>query len=108
MRLLGALEKQGHEQLIAFRDARSRLRGFLAIHSTALGPAFGGVRIMTYRREADALADALRLSRGMTYKCALAGLPAGGGKAVILDHPGLAREEAFEAYGRRVEALGGR
>ena len=108
MSLLAALEKQGHEQVIAFRDGRSGLRGFLAIHSTALGPAFGGVRIMAYRREQDALADALRLSRGMTYKCALAGLPAGGGKAVILDHARLARKEAFEAYGRLVQSLGGR
>jgi leucine dehydrogenase len=108
MSVLAALEKQGHEQVIAFRDGPSGLRGFLAIHSTALGPAFGGVRLMAYRREADALADALRLSRGMTYKCALAELPAGGGKAVILDHPGLARDDAFEAYGLVVEALGGR
>jgi len=108
MGLLAALEKHGHEQVIAFRDGGSRLRGFLAIHSTSLGPAFGGVRILAYRREADALADALRLSRGMTYKCALAELPAGGGKAVIFDHPRLEREEAFEAYGRVVESLGGR
>lgn len=108
MSMLAALEKQGHERVIAFRDGRSGLSGFLAIHSTVLGPAFGGVRIMAYRREADALADALRLSRGMTYKCALAELPAGGGKAVILDHQGLARAAAFEAYGRLVESLGGR
>ncbi len=108
MSILAELEKQGHEQVIAFRDGPSSLRGFLAIHSTALGPAFGGVRIMSYRSEADALADALRLSRGMTYKCALAELPAGGGKAVILEHAGLDRERAFEAYGRVVESLGGR
>ena len=108
MAVLAALGRQGHEQVTAFRDGPSGLSGFLAIHSTALGPAFGGVRIMAYRREADALADALRLSRGMTYKCALAELPAGGGKAVILDHAGLARDSAFEAYGRVVESLGGR
>jgi leucine dehydrogenase len=106
--VLAELEKQGHEQVIVFRDGPSGLRGFLAIHSTALGPAFGGVRIMTYRREQDALADALRLARGMTYKCALAELPAGGGKAVILDRRGLQRERAFEAFGRVVESLGGR
>jgi leucine dehydrogenase len=108
MKVLAALQQQGHEQVIAFRDAPSGLRGFLAIHSTALGPAFGGVRIIAYRSEDDALADALRLSRGMTYKCALAGLPAGGGKAVILDSPGLDRERGFEACGRLVESLGGR
>lgn len=108
MNVLAAIEKNGHEQVIAFRERRSGLRGFLAIHDTALGPAFGGVRIMRYRREQDALDDALRLSRGMTYKCALAELPAGGGKAVLLDHPKLARDAAFEAYGRIVESLGGR
>jgi leucine dehydrogenase len=108
MNVLAAIGTQGHEQVIAFRNGPSGLRGFLAIHSTALGPAFGGVRLMRYRREADAFADALRLSRGMTYKCALAGLPAGGGKAVILDHPKLEREAAFEAFGRVVDSLGGR
>jgi leucine dehydrogenase len=108
MDVLAAIEAEGHEQVIAFQDPRSGLRGFLAIHSTALGPALGGVRILRYRREADALADALRLSRAMTLKCALAGLPAGGGKAVVLDHPGLRRRAAFEAFGRLVEGLGGR
>lgn len=108
MSLLAQLEAQGHEQLLAFHDAPSGLRGFLAIHSTRLGPALGGVRIFRYRRERDALEDALRLSRAMTYKCAAAELPAGGGKAVILDRAGLRRTRAFEAYGRVVESLGGR
>lgn len=108
MNLLAAIAAQGHEQVIAFQDPPSGLRGFLAIHSTRLGPALGGVRLMRYRRESDALADVLRLSRAMTYKCALAGLPAGGGKAVLLDSPALERRRAFEAYGRIVQGLGGR
>ncbi len=107
MRLLRDMAAAGHERVIAFQDPAAGLAGFLAIHSTRLGPALGGVRLYRYRREADALADALRLSRAMTYKCALAGLPAGGGKAVILDRPGLRRTRAFEAYGRVVQGLGG-
>lgn len=107
MRLLHDMTSGGHERVIAFQDQAAGLRGFLAIHSTRLGPALGGVRLYRYRREGDALADALRLSKAMTYKCALAGLPAGGGKAVILDHPGLRRRRAFEAYGRVVQGLGG-
>ena len=108
MKLLEAIAGQGHEQVIAFQDGPSRLRGFLAIHSTRRGPALGGVRVMRYAREQDALADTLRLSRAMTLKCALAELPAGGGKAVLVDHAGLARRAAFEAFGRLVESLGGR
>lgn len=108
MSVLAAMAAHGHEQVIAFHDAPSGLRGFLALHSTRLGPALGGVRFHRYRDEADALADVLRLSRAMTRKCALAGLPAGGGKAVILDRPGLRRRAGFEAYGRVVEGLGGR
>jgi leucine dehydrogenase len=105
--LLAAMKKGGHEQVTAFADVASGLRGFLAIHSTRLGPALGGVRLFRYRSEEDALADALRLSRAMTMKCALAGLPAGGGKAVILDGPRLRRRRAFEAYGRVVDRQGG-
>jgi len=108
MELLASIAAQGHEQVIAFQDPPSGLRGFLAIHSTRLGPALGGVRLMRYRGEADALADVLRLSRAMTYKCGLAELPAGGGKAVLLDSSALKRRRAFEAYGRIVQGLGGR
>jgi leucine dehydrogenase len=97
-----------HEQVIAFQNRAAGLRGFLAIHDTTLGPALGGTRLWRYATEEEALADALRLSRAMTYKAALAELPCGGGKAVILDHPGLKRAEAFEAYGRLVGSLRGR
>jgi len=111
MRLVAVLERiseWGHEQVIAFQEPRSELRGFLAIHSTRRGPALGGVRLLRYPSEAEAFEDALRLSRAMTLKTALADLPAGGGKAVILDHPRLRRRAAFEAFGRIVEGLGGR
>lgn len=108
MDILKKIAAHGHEQVIAFHDAASGLRGFLAIHNTNLGPALGGVRILPYKKEEDALADALRLSRAMTYKCALAEMPAGGGKAVIIDHKDLKRAEAFTAFGRLVASLGGR
>jgi leucine dehydrogenase len=106
--LLEEMAAQGHEQVLAFQDPASGLRGFLAIHDTALGPAHGGTRLWRYTREQDALADALRLSRAMTYKAALAEVAGGGGKAVILKHPGLKRQEAFKAYGAIVESLRGR
>src|SRR5262245_25267111 len=108
MEMLEAIAAQGHEQVIVFHDGPSRLRGFLAIHSTRRGPALGGVRLLRYPHERGALADALRPSRARTFKCALAELPAGRGKAVLLDHPGLARRAAFEAFGRLVESLDGR
>ena len=108
MNLLEQLAAHDHEQVIAFQNRAAGLRGFLAIHDTTLGPALGGTRLWRYATEEEALADALRLSRAMTYKAALAELPCGGGKAVILDHPGLKRAEAFEAYGRLVGSLRGR
>ena len=98
-----------HEAVHAFFDAKSGLRGFIALHSTALGPGFGGCRMWPYETEAEALSDALRLSRGMSYKNALAGLSYGGGKAVIIaDSKKDKTEELFEAYGRVIESLGGR
>lgn len=99
---------QDHEQVIAFQNLATGLRGFLAIHDTTLGPALGGVRIWRYTSDDEALADALRLSRAMTYKASLADLPCGGGKAVILLRPELKRAEAFEAFGQLVESLRGR
>jgi len=98
----------GYEEVIAFREDACGLRGYLAIHETTLGPALGGTRLWRYADENLALADALKLSRAMTYKAALAELPCGGGKTVILDHEGLKRAAAFEAYGQLVESLGGR
>jgi leucine dehydrogenase len=102
------LEAADFEQLIVFQNRSCGLRGFLAIHDTTLGPALGGVRIRRYLNEEEALDDCLRLARGMTYKASLAELPCGGGKAVLLDHEGLQRDAAFEAYGHLVESLRGR
>ncbi|NBC20461.1 MAG: amino acid dehydrogenase [Alphaproteobacteria bacterium] len=98
-----------HEGVHAFHDAASGLRCVIAIHSTALGPAAGGCRMWDYASGADMITDALRLSQGMSYKNAMAGLPHGGGKAVIWgdSHTGKSRE-LFLAFGRAVESLQGR
>ena len=99
----------GHEQVVYCHDRASGLRAIIAIHSTALGPALGGTRFYPYETEDDALADVLRLSKGMTYKNAVAGLDLGGDKAVIIGDPARDKSEALlRAYGRFVESLGGR
>ncbi|MFQ5777788.1 MAG: Glu/Leu/Phe/Val dehydrogenase dimerization domain-containing protein [Terriglobia bacterium] len=108
MNILEQLAAQDHEQVIAFQNRATGLRGFLALHDTTRGPALGGVRLWPYSSEEEALADALQLARAMTYKAALAELPCGGGKAVLLAHAGLKRAEAFEAFGHLVESLHGR
>ena len=108
MNVFEQMAAHDYEQVIAFQNRAIGLRGFLAIHDTTLGPALGGVRIWPYASDTEALADALRLSRAMTYKASLAELPCGGGKAVIVLHPGLKREQAFEAFGQLVESLRGR
>jgi len=98
-----------HEQVAFCCDARSGLKAIIAIHNSALGPALGGCRMWPYRSEAEALTDVLRLSRGMTYKAALAGLPLGGGKSVVIGDPARDKTPAlFRALGRFVDALGGR
>ncbi len=102
-------EFDGHEQVLFAHDAETGLRAIVAIHSTALGPAFGGCRMRPYADDAEALADALRLSRGMTHKAAVCGLPLGGGKSVILGDPRRDKSPALlRAMGRTVESLGGR
>jgi glutamate dehydrogenase/leucine dehydrogenase len=99
----------GFEQVVLCHDPPTGLRAIVAVHSTKLGPALGGTRFYPYASEDDALDDVLRLARGMTYKSAAAGLDLGGGKAVILGDPATARTEALiRAYGRYVDALGGR
>jgi leucine dehydrogenase len=108
MHLLEALAREGFEEVIALHDRRSGLRAFLAIHDSTRGPAFGGLRRWSYRDEDQALRDCLRLSRSMTYKCALAGLAAGGAKLVILDRAELDLAAAYRAIGALVECLGGR
>ena len=99
----------GYESVFVAREPRAGYLGIIAVHSTALGPAVGGARFWDYADEAAALEDALRLARGMTYKNALAGLPLGGGKSVIVgDHRALDREAVMRAHGRFVDTLGGR
>lgn len=100
----------GHERVVFCRDPAAGYRGIIAIHSTAAGTAAGGTRYWRYDREEDALTDVLRLSRGMTYKSLMAGLPLGGGKSVILRDAAseaAGREAVFRAHGRAVERLGG-
>jgi len=102
-------EYDQHESLHYFQDTKSGLKAIIAIHSTALGPAAGGCRHWQYANDDSALVDALRLSRGMTYKNAVAGLPLGGGKSVILaDAAGPGSSELFAAFGRAVDSLDGR
>ncbi|MFI6442218.1 Glu/Leu/Phe/Val dehydrogenase dimerization domain-containing protein [Streptomyces sp. NPDC050759] len=99
----------GHEQIVFCHDAPTGLRAIIAIYSTALGPSLGGTRFYPYRDENAALSDVLRLSRSMAYKSAAAGLPLGGGKAVILGDPHqLKSAELLRAYGRFIESLSGR
>ena len=99
-----------HEGVHLFTDPASGLQAVIAVHSTTLGPAAGGVRFWHYADAAAAITDALRLSRGMSYKNAMAGLPMGGGKGVVLaSEPGATITDAqLEAFGAAVESLGGR
>lgn len=102
-------EFDDHESVHYFNDAASGLQAIIAVHSTVLGPGAGGCRRWTYASDFDALTDALRLSRGMTYKNAVAELPFGGAKAVILASESAQKSPAlFEALGRAIEALAGR
>jgi leucine dehydrogenase len=103
------LQALGHEEVLFWHDRESGLRAIVAIHDTTLGPAAGGTRMRTYPSLDHALVDALRLSRAMTAKAALAEMPCGGGKAVILGDPARDKTEALlEAYGRRLRTLDGR
>jgi leucine dehydrogenase len=98
-----------HEQVVHVSDTASGLRAIIALHSTLLGPAIGGCRAWPYASEGAALADVLRLSRGMTYKAACAGLPFGGGKCVVMLDPKRHKHaDSLRALGRAVQDLGGR
>src|SRR3982750_2975576 len=109
MKLFDTIADMGHEQLLICQDTASGYRGIIAIHSTTLGPALGGTRFWNYGSDEEAIIDALRLSRGMTYKNAVAGLNLGGGKSVIIgDNRTAKREMVFRAHGRFVDTLGGR
>ena len=110
MTLFSNPEFHDHEQVSFFHDAASGLKAIIAIHSTAMGAVSGGgIRMRNYATEDEALVDVLRLSRGMTYKSALAGLPLGGAKSVIIGDPAVDKTpELWAAMARAIESLGGR
>lgn len=104
-----AMTSKDHEQVVFCNDPDTGLRSIVAIHNTTIGPALGGCRMLAYQSEAEALEDVLRLSRGMSYKSAIAKLNLGGGKAVIIGNSKTDKSEIlFRSFGRFVEGLGGR
>ena len=105
----GLPDFDAHEEVLFVTDEKCGLRAIVALHSTHLGPAAGGCRFWHYAKDEEALVDALRLSRGMSYKNAMAGLPLGGGKSVILaDEDRTKTPDMLHAFGKAVEHLGGR
>ncbi len=108
MTVFNADDFNQHENVVFAHDDKTGLKAVIAIHNTRLGPSLGGCRMFPYANEQDAVKDALRLSRGMTFKSAIAGLPLGGGKSVIIADPYQDKSDAlFHAMGRFVERLGG-
>ncbi len=106
--LFEAMEKHGYENIYFCSEKELGLRAIIVIHDTTLGPAAGGIRMKPYETEAEALEDALRLARSMTYKNAAAGLKYGGGKCVVMGDPRREKTEAmFQALGRFIDRLGG-
>jgi leucine dehydrogenase len=97
----------GHRRLLAVQDRACGLRAWIALHHVERGPAYGGIRVWSYRSEREAVVDALRLSRAMTYKCVLAGVKGGGAKTVVLADELTDRAAAMEQLGREIEALNG-
>jgi leucine dehydrogenase len=109
MELFSLIAEHDHEQVVFCHEPSCGYKGIIAIHNTVLGPALGGTRYWNYGNDQEAFVDALRLSRGMTYKASVAGLNLGGGKSVIVGDPRRTnREEIFRAHGRFVETLKGR
>jgi leucine dehydrogenase len=105
----GLPDFDAHEEIHFVTDEKSGMKAIIAVHSTHLGPAAGGARFWHYAKDEEALTDALRLSRGMSYKNAMAGLPLGGGKSVLLANEGRDKSPALlHAFGRAVDGLGGR
>ena len=98
----------GYEKVVRCRDEASGLHALSAVHDTTLGPALGGMRMLDYASEDEALFDVLRLARGMTFKSAVADTGLGGGKSVILGDPSKKSEALFLAMGRFVDSLGGK
>jgi leucine dehydrogenase len=106
--LFDQIESLGHEQVVYCNDKATGLKAIIAIHDTTLGPALGGTRLWQYDSFDSATTDALRLSRGMTYKAAISGLNLGGGKAVIIGNPSMKNEMYWRRYGKFVDSLGGK
>ena len=108
MTVLKNMIDRGHEQIVYCNDPKSGLKAIIAIHDTTLGPSLGGCRMWNYASEEEALIDVLRLSKGMTYKAAIAGLSLGGGKSVIIaDAKKDKKQELFESFGEFVNDLNG-
>jgi len=109
MNLFETIHTTEHEQVVFCHNKDAGLKGIIAIHNTTLGPALGGLRMWPYATEQEALDDVLRLSRGMTYKAAVAGLNLGGGKSVLIGDPRTDKSEAlFRSFGRFIDSLNGR
>ncbi|MEN1727210.1 MAG: Glu/Leu/Phe/Val dehydrogenase dimerization domain-containing protein [Pseudomonadota bacterium] len=109
MNLFETIHTTEHEQVVFCHNKEAGLKGIIAIHNTTLGPALGGLRMWPYATEQEALDDVLRLSRGMTYKAAVAGLNLGGGKSVLIGDPRQDKSEAlFRAFGRFIDSMNGR
>ena len=109
MRILDYMERYHYEQLVVCHEPSVGLKAFIAIHDTTLGPSPGGVRIWPHATEEEAIMDVLRLARAMTYKSAVAGLPLGGGKGLIVADSRTDKSEGLlKAFGRYVDTLGGR
>lgn len=102
------MQQMGHEQLVFCHDPHTGLNAIIGIHNTTLGPALGGTRLWNYNSHEDAIIDALRLSRGMTFKAAISGLNLGGGKAVIIADPKQKSEALWRRYGKFVNSLNGK
>lgn len=105
--MFDVMRQSGGARALLLADEESGLCAILAIDSLVLGPAAGGIRTHSYATYQEGLADAIRLARAMTLKCAIAGLDAGGAKTVVFDHPGLCRPKAFRRLGRFIEELNG-
>lgn len=107
--VLELMQSMGHEQVVFCQDPHTGLNAIIAIHNTTLGPSLGGTRLWNYNNYEDALIDALRLSRGMTYKSAISGLNLGGGKAVLIGDAAKLKSEAYwRRYGKFVNSLNGK
>ena len=102
MNVIQEITKYGHEKILFVNNEKAGLKAIIAVHNTNLGPAIGGCRLWPYASEEEALFDVMRLSRGMSHKNAVAGLPHGGGKGVIIADPSQKTEAMFEAFAEAV------